>query len=141
MDDHKLLHLSSPSPLECLTKMTIHPQTPAQGALRRGQRCQRSSLMPVGPKCNRVVFYEGDIAGGLGLGLVPGLRMGQFDHLDLEEAASPYFHLITRSDDTCHLLPEEPQAMGHEEDKGKGQINNSKTETVLINSMEWQGRV
>ncbi len=57
-------------------------------------------------------FFEGDIAGGLGLGL-----------------------------DTCHLLPEERQAMGHEDDKGKGHINNSKTETVLINSMEGQGRV
>lgn len=97
-----------------------------RGALRRSQEWRRSSLTHVGPKCDWVVFTRGVLWGRVGLGLGPS-------HFGAG-------YCITHSDDTYCLLPEERQVTGHTKDKGKGQ-KRTNSKTVLINSIEWQGRV
>lgn len=138
--DRKLLHLSSPSPLECLTKLTIHPQTPAphwvseRGALWGSQEWRRSSLKACGSKVRPSCFYEGGFVGRVAMGLGPGggrVKTNPYIHPVLEQATASHVLKSDKSRDTWRTKGKDK----------KGQINNSKTETVLINSIEWQGRV
>lgn len=116
--DRKLLHLSSPSPLECLTKTTIHPQTPAphwvseRGALWRSQEWRRSSLTHVGPKCDWVVFTRGVLWGRVGLGLGPGLRC-VVDGLKPVRTSIPFWSRLLHHTFWWHLLPPSWRATSH----------------------------
>lgn len=150
--DHKLLHLISP----WMFDQNDHPSSNSRSSL--GLRARSvveqpgvTAVLPNarGSKVRSSCFYEGDIVGRAGLGLGPGSRsvveglVWQFSPGG--NSLSVYIHPVLEQATASHVLTTLTASflksdMGHTEDKGKGQINNSKTETVLINSMEWQGR-
>lgn len=102
--DRKLLHLSSPSPLECLTKTTIHPQTPAPHRVWARSFVEKPGVTAVlpntcGSKVRLSCFYEGGIVGWGWVGFRTRIEV-----CGGRVKTNPYIHPVLEQATASHIL-------------------------------------